>query len=141
MNTKASTKNYHASGGHVHKTHTVAQCEHHYTAFDWCNTILDEFKVNHLYTGLNKLTQAREETKTVNWFIAEVQALYLRHEDMFARSLRDTLTLLYALDLKHIMQPNNYWPYLVGEVIFKTQPLGFYIGHKDDAWDEQEPEQ
>lgn len=104
----------------------------------WCEDVMKVFGDKY-YDGLNKQTIEKNRKDCVNWIYAEVQAMYLKHPEIFANNLKDTMTTLYALDLRRIISNNNYWAYLVAECIFHSEPLGYFIQHywdKDAALEE-----
>lgn len=102
------------------------------TVRDWCAMIMKEFHDKRCYIGINKTAVTKRKAESVSWFISEVQAMYLKHQEVFAYDLQKTLNILESINLNHIIRNNSHWAYLIGDIIFTTEPLGYFIDHRFD---------
>jgi hypothetical protein len=96
------------------------------TVHEWCDAIMKEFSDTRYYIGAH-IVVTKRNTEASAWFIAEVQALYLKHQEVFTYDLSKTLEILDAINLARIIKINNYWAYLIGDIIFSTASLGYFI--------------
>jgi len=105
------------------------------TAYEWCETTMQVFRDQYLWDyKCRGVILRQEQQKAIKWFIAEVQSFYLTDPNVFAHELKTVMNLLKEIKLERIVQNNNYWVYFLGDLLFVSKPLQFFIDHMHDGY-------